>query len=64
MEFKDNNTEIPAIFVVNEQGYEALVNFRIVQEYLVIEQVASQFTLRSGGNVVCVYNNSIYRFNY
>lgn len=64
MEFKNNNTEIPAIFVVNEQGYEALVNFRIVQEYLVIEQVASQFTLRSGGNVVCVYNNSIYRFNY
>ena len=64
MEFKSNNAEIPAIFTVNEQGYEALVNFRIIEEYLVIERVSAQFTLRSGGNVVCVYNNSLYKFNY
>ena len=63
MEFKNNNTEIPAIFTVNEKGYEALVNFRIVEEYIVIEQVSPQFTLRSGGSVVCVYNNSLYKFN-
>ncbi len=60
MEFRSENSEIPAIFVVNEQGYESIVNFRIVDEYLVIEQVAGQFTLRSGGDVVCVYNNSLY----
>ena len=63
MEFKINNSEIPAIFSVNEKGYETLVNFRIVEEYIVIEQVSSQFTLRSGGNIVCVYNNSLYKFN-
>ena len=62
MEFRNENAEIPAIFVVNDQGYEAIVNFRIVDEYLVIEQVAGQFTLRSGGDVVCVYNNSLYSF--
>lgn len=60
MEFKTDNAEIPAIFAVNEQGYETLVNFRIVEEYVVIEQIAGQLTLRSGGDVVCVYNNSLY----
>lgn len=63
MEFKLNNTEVPAIFTVNDSGYETLVNFRVVEEYIVIEQVSSQFTLRSGGDVVCVYNNQMYRFN-
>jgi len=62
MEFRTDNAEIPAIFAVNDQGYEALVNFRVVEEYVVIEQVAGQFTLRSGGDVVCVYNNSLYKF--
>ncbi len=62
MEFRTDNAEIPAIFAVNDQGYEALVNFRIVDEYVVIEQVAGQFTLRSGGDIVCVYNNSLYKF--
>ncbi len=63
MEFKTDNAEIPAIFAVNDQGYETLVNFRVVDEYIVIEQVAGQFTLRSGGDIVCVYNNSLYKFN-
>lgn len=63
MEFKIENAEIPAIFAVNDQGYETLVNFRVVDEYVVIEQVTGQFTLRSGGDVVCVYNNSLYKFN-
>lgn len=62
MEFKTDNAEIPAIFAVNDSGYEALVNFRVVEEYIVIEQVAGQFTLRSGGDVICVYNNSLYNF--
>lgn len=62
MEFRTDNAEIPAIFAVNDQGYESLVNFRVVDEYVVIEQVAGQFTLRSGGDIVCVYNNSLYKF--
>lgn len=61
MEFPEKNAEIPAIFMVNTEGYEALVNFRVVGEYLVIERVSGQFTLRSGNDIVCIYNNSLYK---
>jgi type IV secretion system protein VirB9 len=62
MEFRSENAEIPAIFSVNESGYESLVNFRVVEEYIVIEEIVGQFTLRSGSNIVCVYNNALYKF--
>ncbi|GMO60113.1 MAG: P-type conjugative transfer protein VirB9 [Rickettsiales bacterium] len=62
MEFQTRNAELPAVFSVNEDGYETLINFRIIDEYVVIEEVASQFTLRSGGRTVCVYNNSLFKF--
>jgi type IV secretion system protein VirB9 len=62
MEFPDENAEIPAIFVVNSSGYEALVNFRVVDNYIVIERVDYQFTLRSGNDIVCIYNNSMRGF--
>ncbi len=58
MEFQDKNAEIPAIFYVDSNGYEGLVNFRTVSNYVIIERVASQFTLRNGGEIVCIYNNS------
>jgi type IV secretion system protein VirB9 len=61
LEFRDNNSEIPAIFSVNSSGYETMVNYRIVENYVVVEQLASQLTLRSGADIVCVYNNSLYR---
>ena len=59
MEFGSNNYELPAIYAVDSSGYEGLVNYRIVENYLVIEQVSSQFTLRSGADIVCVYNNNL-----
>ncbi len=61
LEFEDKNGELPAIFAVNSDGYERLVNFRIVDNYIVIEQVTSQLTLRNGADIVCVYNNGLYR---
>jgi type IV secretion system protein VirB9 len=63
LEFRDNNSEIPAIFSVNSSGYETMVNYRIVEKYIVVEQLSSQFTLRSGADIVCVYNNSLYKIN-
>jgi type IV secretion system protein VirB9 len=60
LEFRNNNSEIPAIFAVNSSGYEMMINYRVVENYVVVEQLASQFTLRSGADVVCVYNNSLY----
>lgn len=61
IEFEDKNAEIPAIFSVNNAGYESLVNFRVVENYIVIEQVSSQFTLRSSEDIVCIYNNGLYK---
>lgn len=61
LEFEDKSAELPAVFAVNSDGYERLVNFRMVGNYLVIEQIVTQLTLRSGSDIVCIYNNSIYK---
>lgn len=54
--FKDKNAEVPAFFLVDSDGQEALVNYRVAGEYIVVERVTSQFTLRNGSDVVCVFN--------
>lgn len=61
-EFSNNNAEVPAIFLVDSEGYEGLVNFRVNGQYVVVEMVSSQFTLRSGNDIVCVYNNTLYKY--
>lgn len=55
------NQDIPAIFAVsNSQGQEAVVNFRRVGDYIVIQQVAPQFTLRNGKyHVASIFNNKM-----
>lgn len=55
------NQDIPAIFAVNNsQGQEAVVNFRRVGNYIVIQQVAPQFTLRDGKyHVASIFNNKM-----
>jgi type IV secretion system protein VirB9 len=55
-EFDDNGSEIPAIFRVDSNGFESLVNFRSADNYIIVESVDSQFTLRNGNEIVCVYN--------
>jgi type IV secretion system protein VirB9 len=55
-QFKDKNEEVPAFFLVDGENKEALVNYHITGEYIVIERVTSQFTLRNGSEVVCVFN--------
>lgn len=59
-QFARKNAEIPAIFTVDSSGFESLVNFRSVGDYIVVEQMAPQFTLRSGQDIVCVYNSRLY----
>lgn len=61
LEFGKENYELPAIYVVDTTGYEGLVNYRIVENYVVIEQIVSQLTLRSGADIVCVYNNNLFK---
>lgn len=55
-QFRDKNTEVPAFFWVDGQGNESLINYRTRGDYIVVERVATRFTLRHGNDVVCVFN--------
>jgi type IV secretion system protein VirB9 len=57
-EFRDKNAEMPAFFWVDKDGNESLVNYRTRGPYIVVERVASKYTLRHGSNVVCVFNEA------
>lgn len=58
-EFRDKNAEIPAFFKVDGVNNEELINFRKRGNYIVVERVASRFTLRRGPEILCVYNESM-----
>lgn len=57
------NQAVPAIFAVDEKdGKEAVINLRREGNYMVVQRLAPQFTLRNGGTVASVFNgNEIYR---
>lgn len=57
--FKDINADLPAIFQVLPDGNEALINFKKNEGYIIIEMVTSQFTLRYGNQVACIFNESM-----
>ncbi len=57
-EFKDKNAEVPAFFWVDSKGEEALINYRTRGDYIVVERVASRYTLRHGRDIVCVFNEA------
>lgn len=59
-QFPKKNAEIPAIFSVDPDGFESLINFRAAGPYIIVERVSPQFTLRNGDEIVCVYNMSLY----
>lgn len=48
--------EVPAFFAVKSDGSESLVNYRREGDYIVVDKVARQWTLRSGNVVTCVFN--------
>ncbi len=58
-QFKDVNADIPAFFRVDNRGREAIINYRTVGDYIVVERVTSRFTLRDGEDTVCVYNEAM-----
>jgi type IV secretion system protein VirB9 len=59
LQFMDINAELPAIFLVDSEGYEALINYHISGPYIVIERVAARFTLRHGSDHVCLFNENM-----
>lgn len=52
------NQEIPAIYLVREDGSESLVPFDVRDEFAVVHMVARQFRLRRGSEVLCIYNQA------
>lgn len=57
--FRDVNAELPAIFLVDSEGNEGLVNYRQERGYVVVERVAPRFTLRHGTDTICVFNEDL-----
>lgn len=54
----DDKTDTPAIFMVDANRNESLVNGVRQGKYLVVHRVAQQFTLRNGDVVTCIFNDS------
>ncbi|MDX0973277.1 conjugal transfer protein TrbG [Sinorhizobium medicae] len=50
------NGRVPAIFAVQSDFSETLRNFRKEGEYLVVDGVATQYTLRDGNQWTCIFN--------
>ena len=62
--FRNINAEIPAIFLVDSENREGIINYRVAGGYIVVERVAAKFTLRHGKNTICVFNESYNNINY
>ncbi|MES0057245.1 TrbG/VirB9 family P-type conjugative transfer protein [Mesorhizobium sp. M0078] len=50
------NGRVPAIFAVQSDFSETLRNFRKEGDYLVVDGVATQYTLRNGDQWTCIFN--------
>ncbi|MEM8820090.1 MAG: P-type conjugative transfer protein VirB9 [Pseudomonadota bacterium] len=55
--FSDVGTT-PAIFLVDEEGAEQLVNYTTRGRYVVVERLGRQFTLRDGNIHTCIFNQA------
>ena len=49
---------MPAIFAVDENRNESLINYNIQGDYLVVSKVGAQFTLRDGDTATCIFNDA------
>ena len=52
------NTPRPAIFLVNPDGTERIVEHRTVDGVMVLDLVGRQFTLRDGDEATCLFNKA------
>lgn len=57
--FQFKKTEaLPAVFSVDENGNEAIVNYTMRGNYMVIEKLSAQFVLRDGDDAARVFSNT------
>ena len=48
----------PAIFSVDEEGNESIVNYNTEGSYMIVNSVGQQFTLRDGNAATCIFNDA------
>ena len=48
--------EIPAIYIVDAERNESLINFRTEGPFVVVDKVSRQWTLRNGQESTCIFN--------
>lgn len=51
--------EVPAIYIVDAERNESLVNFRSEGPFVVVDKVAAQWTLRNGQDSTCLFNRRL-----
>lgn len=51
-------TDLPAVFEVDRERNESVVNYHLKDGYMIVESVGRQFTLRHGDDEACVFNES------
>lgn len=52
--------DTPAIFLVDSNKKESLINFHVKGKYVVVQRIAAQFILRHGDYAVCIFNEEFY----
>jgi type IV secretion system protein VirB9 len=52
------HAELPALFALNEDGSESLVNFNVQAGRIVVERVARRLLVRRGKLVGCIVNRA------
>ena len=50
--------DLPAIFLVDKDKHESVINYRMEGPYVVVERIGNQFSLRHGNEVACIFNRS------
>jgi type IV secretion system protein VirB9 len=59
LQFRDKNAEIPAIFAVDDELRESMVNYRLsvnMSNTVIVEQVFKKMSVRLGKKIACIFN--------
>jgi type IV secretion system protein VirB9 len=61
LQFRDKNMDIPAVFAVDEDFRESMVNYHASQSspsLVIVEQVFRKLSVRFGKKLVCIFNEA------
>lgn len=61
LQFRDKNAELPAVFAVDSDLRESMVNYRIANDnknMIILEQVFMKLSVRHGKKIACIFNEA------